>query len=456
MPSPRLPAHRLWTLASLLALIVWTAAAAAAAQSRAIAFTNVTVIDGTGAPPRADLTVVIDGNRISAIGRTADVVVPAGAQQVDGRTKFLIPGLWDMHVHLGAYADGARTLPRLAAYGITGVRDMASPIDDVLRLRRATAAGTVVGPQIVAAGPILQPPLPFPPSPAMRTVTSTDARATVAELQAKGVDFIKVGDVLPRETYLLLAEEARRLGLPLAGHLPPFVPAAEAAQAGHRSIEHFGSAYFRGVLLACSRDETRLTGIVRGVLTATLAGGASPERELNRAEFVNALVDSYDSGKAATLFESFVKNGTWQVPTLAILRVVWDQQRKQLNEQDAAALDRLWTRTLEMFADMRAHGVKVLAGSDMGLGPGVPPLHDELVALVRAGLTPLQAVRTATRDAAEFLGRLDAEGTLEVGKKADAVLLDADPSTDIANTRRVSAVVLNGRLISDAELQRLR
>ena len=456
MSVPRLHCSGLATLASLLLLAICTPDRAATAQPRVLAFTNVTVIDGTGAPPRAGQTVVIDGDRIAAIGRTGDVAVPAGAQQVDGRARFLIPGLWDMHVHLGAYGDGARTAPRLVAYGITGVRDMASPVDDVLRLRRETASGTLVGPQIVSAGPILQPPLPFRAQPALRMVTDADARATVAELRTKGVDFLKVGDALPRETYLLLADESKRLGLPLAGHLPPSVSALEAAQAGQRSIEHFGSALFRGVLLACSRDEARLTGIVRGALATTLAGGASPERELNRAEFVNALVDSYDGGKAAALFDSFVTNGTWQVPTLAVLRVVWDQQRTQLNAADAAALDRLRTKTVELLADMRSRGVKVLAGSDMGLGSGVPPLHDELAALVQAGFTPLQAVRTATRDAAEFLGRLGTEGTLEVGKKANVVLLDADPSTDIANTRRVSAVVLNGQLISESELQRLR
>ena len=449
------PCRRTPAVASLLILLaflvsIWNLSPIA--QSRVVAFTNVTLIDGTGAAPGADLTVLVSGDRISAIGRTADLALPAGAQIVEGRGKFLIPGLSDMHVHLGAYDAARGTLPRLVAYGITGVRDMASPVDDIVRLRRDTANGTLLGPQIVAAGPILQPPLPFKAPSLIATVTEANARSVVNELRAKDVDFIKIGDAISREAYFAIADETRRLGLPFAGHQPVFISAAEAAQAGQRSIEHFGSAIFRGVLLACSRDEVRLTEIVRDTLTTALAGGASPERQMYQAAFVNALVDSYDSRKAAALFDSFVKNGTWQEPTLAILRTVWDQQRKQLNAEDATAGDRLWTRTLEMFADMRARGVKVLAGSDMGTGPGIPPLHDELVALVRAGMTPLEALRTATRNAAEFLGRLDSEGTVEVAKKANLVLLDADPLTDIANTRRVFAVVLNGRFISESEL----
>jgi len=456
VPSLRLRAYGFARLAILFGIVASICIPSATAQSRVIAFTNVTLIDGTGAAPRADLTVVIDGNRISAIGRTGTVHVPAGARRVDGRAKFLIPGLWDMHVHLGAYDGAARTLPRLVAYGITGVRDMASPVDDILRLRRDSASGTLLGPQLLAAGPILQRPLPFRVAPLVRTVTDADARSVVDELHGKGVDFIKVGDTLTRDAYFAIAEESKRRGLPFAGHLPVSVSAAEAAQAGQRSIEHFGSAGFRGVLLACSRDETRLTEVVRETLSTVLAGGPPPEEKLHQAEFLNALVDSYDSRKAATLFESFTTNGTWQEPTFVALRNAWEQQRKQLNSLDAAAGDRVWTKTLEMFADMREHGVKVLAGSDVPVGSGVPPLHDELVALVRAGVTPLQALQAATRNAAEFLGRLATEGTVEVGKKANLVLLEADPLTDIANTRRVAAVVMGGRLVSESELKRIR
>jgi imidazolonepropionase-like amidohydrolase len=159
-------------LARLLIVVFLTMGCATivAAQSKAIAVTNVTLIDGTGARPRV-VTVIVEGDRITAIARNGRERIPNGATMVDGRGKYLIPGMWDMHVHIGAYDEGTKVLPRLVAYGITGVRDMASPVDDILRLRRESADGTLLGPQIVAAGPILQRPLPFRTPPLVRTVT---------------------------------------------------------------------------------------------------------------------------------------------------------------------------------------------------------------------------------------------------------------------------------------------
>jgi hypothetical protein len=232
-----------------------------------------------------------------------------------------------------------------------------------------------------------------------------------------------------------IASEAKRLGLPFAGHLPVSVTALEATQAGQRSIEHFGSAGFRNVLIACSSAEAELISEVRDALASALAGGPSPDEKLYRSEFLTRLVETYDRRKAAALFSAFKRNGTWQVPTFGALRSAWDARRAQLNPDDAAATDSAAKKTVEMFADMRKAGVKVLAGSDLPVSTGAPPLHDELVALVRAGMTPLEALRASTRNAAEFIGRLADEGTVEAGKKANLVLLEADPLTDIANTR---------------------
>jgi hypothetical protein len=426
-----------------------------AAQSTVIAVTNVTLIDGTGAMPRV-VNVIVEGDRIAAINRNGGQRVPAGATIVDGRGKYLIPGMWDMHVHIGGYQEGTKVLPRLVAYGITGVRDMASPVDDILRLRRESVDGTLLGPQIVAAGPILQRPLPFTTPPLVRTVADADAKQVVDDLKAKGVDFIKVGDTLTRDAYFRIATESRRLGLPFAGHLPVSVSALEATQAGQRSIEHFGSAGFRNVLIACSTAEEKLISEAREALASALAGGPSPDEKLYRSEFLTRLVETYDRRKAAALFRAFKQNGTWQVPTFGAIGSVWNARRAQLNPADAAATERASTKTIEMFADMRRAGVKVLAGSDLPVSTGVPPIHDELEALVRAGMTPLEALQASTRDPADFLGRLATEGTVQVGKRANLVLLDADPLADIANTRRVAAVVLRGKLISGSDLLSMR
>ena len=243
----------------IFAVLAALCAGGVSAQSAGFAITNVTLIDGSGAPPTPTMTVIVNGGRIATIGRAGSVRVPQDAIVVDGTGRFLIPGLWDMHVHVGSYEDGVKVLPRFVGYGITGVRDMASPLDDILRLRRDTSNSTILGPEIVAAGPILQGPLPFKLPPLVRTVTEADATQIVAELKAKGVDFIKVGDTLTREAYFAVAAESKRVGLRFAGHLPVSVSASEASSVGQHSIEHFGSAGFRGVLIACSTEEAELS-----------------------------------------------------------------------------------------------------------------------------------------------------------------------------------------------------
>ena len=175
-----------------------------------------------------------------------------------------------------------------------------------------------------------------------------------------------------------------------------------------------------------------------------------------RCEFTSRLVETYDTRKATSLFGVFAQNDTWHVPTLAALRNVWDDQRSRLSASNAAAGDRVWTKTLALFADMRKAGVKSLAGSDLPIAKGVPPLHDELVALVGAGMTSMDALQAATRMPAEFLGRLATEGTVEVGKKANLVLLYGNPIADISNTRHVAAVILGSRLIRAEDLQSVR
>jgi imidazolonepropionase-like amidohydrolase len=441
---------------TLTALACALPASTTGQSTQPLVITHATVINGTGAEPLRDQTVVIAGNRIDRIGPSRSVDVPRGARVLDATGQFLIPGLWDMHVHVGEYQEGRQTLRRLLAYGITGIRDMASPLDDILRLEREIDDGTILGPQMVVAGPILQGPLPFALPPLVRTVTEQNARATVAELRSRGVDFIKVGDTLSREQYLAIAAESRRSSLPFAGHLPVTVSASEAARAGQRSIEHFGSAGFRGMLIACSSDEAELGASVQKAMAAARAGGASPDDTVYAATFTARLVETYDRRKAAALFALFAQRGTWHVPTFAALLRVWEAKRNQLNADQAAALDRVSAKTQEMFADMRREGVKVLAGSDLPSTGGPPPLHDELVALVNAGMTPMAALQAATRSPAEFLGRLATDGTVQKGRRANLVLLDADPLMDIKNARRVSAVVLDGRLLQGAELLAMR
>jgi hypothetical protein len=432
------------------------AGAAARGASPAVAITHVSVIDATGTPPQPDMTVIVDGQRIVALGSSAAVQLPADAKIVDGHGKFLIPGLWDMHVHevFGDWLPRNEKIvpPLFVANGITGVRDMGGDLDVLKVWRAEIAAGRLLGPRMYIAGPMLDGPVPRFPSSAP-VANAGDGRRVVDDLKARGVDFIKIQSLIPRDGYFAAAEEARRVGLTFVGHVPDAVRASEASNAGQKSIEHF-----TGIFEGCSTIEDQLvTGHARG---------PGPN------------VSTYDPVRARAVIALMAKNRTWQVPTLVWERGQWlvddiDKTHDPLIKYAPAAWkDRTWPmfvhdimqsmdtdplpvrkRFFQMELEMTL--VPFMAGTDTAAGVHVFPgfsLHEELALFVEAGLTPMQALQTATRNPAEFMGRLDDMGTVTKGKLADLVLLDANPLDDIANTRRIRAVVLAGRYFDRASL----
>lgn len=277
-----------------------------------IVFEHATVIDGTGAPARKDVTVAIGGGRILSIDPTAgqSVKPAANARVIDATGQFLIPGLWDMHFHLDPLGSSLRTL---AANGITGIREMYSriPIATLGAWRSRPE-----NPRIAAAG--------FLDGPLMRTSELTpdafavgnadEARLAVNLLKASGADFLKVYNSLPREAYFAIAQESKRLGIPFAGHVPEAISPAEASEAGQHSQEHL-----LNILLACSTREEELRA--QRILLMNDPAISPVDRALELG-FPNPqdLFQSYDDAKAAALFKTFVKNGTWQTPTLALLQ----------------------------------------------------------------------------------------------------------------------------------------
>jgi imidazolonepropionase-like amidohydrolase len=434
--------------------------------------THVTVLDMTGAPPRPDATVVVRDGRIAAVGATGKVSLPRGASVVDGTGKFLIPGLWDMHVHIG---DTARTLPLFVANGVTGVRNMGDRKEEVLRWRGEVAKGERLGPRIVACGPILDGPQPVDPARAIAIHDAAEGRRAVADQAAQGADFIKVYEGLSRESYAAILDEAKKRHLPVVGHVPDAVTYEEASDAGQKSVEHLGP-----LLDTCS---TATAEIARQKALPMPEGDFSsfPARIAKRGTLA---LDTWSAEKCGRLFALLAKNGTWEVPTLvtkrarayiddiarandprlrfvpAAERESWSPERnffaRYRTPEYIAYEKRAYRKELEMVGAMHRAGVPVLAGTDLVL-PFVfagGSLHDELGLLVEAGLTPLEALQAATRDPARFLGLADT-GTIEPGKRADLVLLDADPLADIANTRKIAAVVLHGRLLKRPELDKL-
>jgi imidazolonepropionase-like amidohydrolase len=441
------------------------------APVRALAITGVTVIDATGAPARPGITVVVTGDRITAVGKSGDVRVPQGARVVDGNGRYLIPGLWDMHVHIVSPSY----LPLFLANGVTGVREMHSFfLESTFNMRKAIQEGKTLGPRIVMAGALIDGAKPFWPG-SLTATNAEEGRAVVQSLKKRGADFIKVYTKLPRSAYLAIADEAKKVGLPFAGHVPESMSAAEASDLGQASMEHLF-----GILLACSTDEEKLRR--EEVESMEKLENTAVWPILGRIQ-ARAL-DSYNEEKARVLFAKFAKNGSWQDPTFTALRSLFntdDESRSndprlkymprsirsawnpktgpfKPSAEESAARKRMYKFASTLVRAMHKAGVPFLAGTDT-TNPFVFPgfsLHDELALLVaEGGFTPLQALRAATRDPARFLGREKDLGTVEPGKLADLVMLDADPLADIHNTTKIAAVVANGQLLPRRELDRM-
>lgn len=445
-----------------------------------LAFTHVTVIDATGAPEQPDRTVLVRDGKIVAIGPAASVPIPKDARLVDSRGLFMIPGLWDMHAH--AFAEGSEHLLPLfyfylaVANGVTGLRDMAGFADNIEadeQWRTALRTGAVVGPQLLMAGALVDGPHPTYPR-SITVATPEEAREVVDSLKKRGMDFIKVYNMLPRDEYFAIADESKKQGIPFAGHVPLAVRASEASDGGQASFEHLW-----GLLLESSSREDELRP---KMLAEANRPGTRPTQLRPHTVFARELADSYDPQKASTLFAELVRDHTWQVPTLSVLHMLayiedvakqpdprlryfpralqdeWnpshDWRTKGRDAKEIANGQILFEADLKLVRAMHAAGVRMLAGTD-STEPYTYPgftLHDELVWLVRAGLTPMEAIQSATRNPAEFLGRINRQGTVEVGKDADLVLLSADPLTNIHNTQKISGVVLHGRYLSRADL----
>ncbi len=463
----KLGKNKLGLLFLPLLLAFPSAQQSSAAKPTVLAFTHVTVIDATGAPALPDMTVVIGGNRITEVAERARV--PKNAQVIDAAGKFLIPGLWDMHDH----PPDAEYLPIFIANGVTGIRVMWGQPEHY-KWRQQIEAGELLGPHLFVASPIVDGPKPFWRG-SISVKSEAEARQAVDRSKMFGADFVKVYSTLPREEYFAIADEARKQGIPFAGHVPMAVSAEEASNAGQKSFEHL-----LGVLPACSTKSDELNRAGQADLTEYL----TTDSHLFEGSHLHALrepmIDTYSPQKAAALFALFKKNGTWQCPTLTLwkafrsiddpaftndprlkympvrTRESWDPATvsKRSVAENTALSEKDFEALLHVVGAMQKAGVGILAGTDTQNAYCIPgfSLHDELALLVRAGLTPMQALQAATLNPARFMGRENELGTVEKGKLADLVLLDANPLLDIRNTTKISAVVQDGRLFPRAAL----
>src|SRR6267143_1307700 len=278
-------------------------------QPTSLAFTHVTLIDMTGAPPKPDMTVVVTGNRITALGQTGKVRIPKEAQIIDATGKFLIPDLWDMHFHL---KESERTFPLFIANGVTGVRNTGGDFQKLFEWREAVASGRLLGPRIVACGPVIDGPNPSNPDHAIPVSNAEEGREAVDFLKRNGADFVKVYDGIPRDAYFAIVAEAKIQALPFVGHIPSAITMTEASNAGQKSIEHLGT-FFEG----SSTAETEL----RNWPPSLVKNGDFSVIPARIAARGNRTLDTYSVQKSAQLLALLVKNKTWQVPTLLAKQV---------------------------------------------------------------------------------------------------------------------------------------
>ena len=425
---------------------------------------NVTVVDVRTGALQAEQTVILERNQIASVGPSKSAKYPRNAPSVNGRGLFLIPGLWDMHVHLvfGDWFPGAQdiSLPLFVANGVTGVRDMGSELDIVQSWRNEIEAGRLIGPRIYTPGPMLDGPKPrFPSSAAI--ATPEDAHRAVADLKRRGADFIKLQSLIPRDAVFAIAEEAKKQEIAFEGHVPDAVRASEMSAAGMKSFEH-------------------LIGIFEG---------SSPAEDefLKGNKTEGRFLATYDPARAAALAAILAKNQTWQCPTLVWerggnlidvsdfskdMRVkyvpaswktkTWKRFTEEITQgygaDDLTIRKRFVEKELEVVGMLHKAGVPFLAGTDTPAGVHIFPgysLHEELQRFVAAGFTPLEALQTATINPARFFGMEDQLGAVEKGKLADLVLLSANPLDDIANTQKIAGVIVNGRYFYRAELDKM-
>jgi imidazolonepropionase-like amidohydrolase len=427
-----------------LALLCLFAAPVRAPDS-VVAFVNVTVIPMDRERTVPGQTVVVRGDRIVAIGPADQVEVPAGGLRVDGRGKFLIPGLAEMHAHIpgGQAPDSVveRTLFLYVSGGITTIRGMLGHPRH-LALRDRVARGALLSPTVYTSGPSFN---------GNSVTTPASAGKMVTEQKAAGYDFLKIHPGLTREVFDAMAATAQRAGIRFAGHVPLAVGLHRALEARYASIDHLD-----------------------GYVEAMVRPGA-PVKPADSKFFGLNLGEHLDETRLPALVEATRKAGVWNVPTQSLMENLapgetadalarrpemryvpartlsqWAEEKNSLLEETGSS-PKSATAMMEarrrLIKALHAGGAGLLLGSDAPQIYNVPgfSIHRELESLVAAGLTPYQALETGTRNVAVFFETLSETGTVETGKRADLVLLDANPLADVRNTTRRAGVMLGGR-----------
>jgi len=423
--------------------------------------------------------IILRNHDILISGKTIIAVVPHKANYpaettvINAAGKYVIPGLWDMHMHFGGgdslVQENKNLLPLFIAYGITAVRDAAADLSPhVLQWRSAIASGKLQGPTIFTSGPKIE---------GINSIwvgdievgTIPEMQRAMDSLQKLQVDFIKITDnTLKPEIYLEAIREARRRGLKISGHIPNALSIMEVSDAGLTSIEHMSY-----VLRAGARDEA--------TIASKFAKGSISAREV-----MPLVMESFDETYALSAYKRLAINGTAVVPTLTISRVTayldqedhwkddylkylgqglkntywWRVNRAAGDSKEAIELrHRIFEKSASLLPLLKKAGVSIIAGTDAGYlnsfdYPGLG-LHTELELMVKYGLSPLEALQASIINGPAFFDKQHIYGKIEKGFRSDMILLTANPLDAISNTKNIQAVIHDGQYFSREALDKL-
>lgn len=458
---------RMW----MAALAAWAGGCLAAPPVAVdLVLRDATVVDVAGGRLLKDRAVVTQGERIVAVVRTGQLSQFKARQTLSLKGRYLMPGLWDSHVHFGGgealIDENRQLLPLYLAHGITAVRDCAGDLSDtVLQWRDDIAAGRLLGPTLFVSGAKLEGYKPLWKG-TQEVGTPAEVSQALDKLARERVDFVKITENTMRaDVYLDALRQAKARGLPSSAHLHGQVTLDDAAAAGLGSLEHLNY-----LLRAATPREAALTAeVAAGTLTARAAAEQS--------------LASYDEATARAAFRRLAAQGTAVVPTLSVIRITayldqddhagddylkyigprlrqtyeWRVKRAALDSPEAIRYRHAaYEKTAALLPLLAQAGVSIVAGTDAGFlnsfdYPG-QALHDELDVYVRSGLTPVQALQSAVVAGPRLLGKAELYGDLAAGKVADMVVLRANPLQNIAATRQIEAVVARGRLLDRQRL----
>ena len=413
-------------------------------RSSAIAFVGATVVDGTGRPARSDMTVVVRGGRIVTLGKRSEVTIPKDAEEIAATGKTIVPGLWDMHAHFEQVEWG----PIYLAAGATTVRDCGNELEFITAERDAIANGRGLGPRILAAG-VVDGSGPYSLG-VERVDTPEQARDWVDRYHQAGFQQMKIYSSTKLDQVRAVAEEAHKLGMTVTGHVPIGLTGYDVVAAGQDQINHID--YVLAMMQApLPRDAKRLDR-----MRATAGIDLNSEMARKAVEFLKAhhtVIDptlsifELETASVARPVASFEPDVEKVAPELA-------QQFLTVAPAggDADLAQKIFAKALAAVGALHRAGVTIVAGTDQAV-PG-HSLHREIEIYVQAGFTPMEAIQAATIVPAQVMGLDQETGTVEVGKRADLVVLDGNPLDDIHNIRLVHCVVANGRLYESATLWR--